>query len=180
MDWQQQKVLFERCRGGDIDDVVGLLSSAERRVHVNTPNRMNQIPLYIACEQGHAEVARYLLGNGAYVSNNYGSRIYKPLIAAVRYNHYECVKLLLENHADANCHDSRGETPLQYQPNDIEVIFLLLQYDAIPSASLAGTAVQLLNHAKSEHTQAVEKMIDENIINLTSENIFPAAFHFAF
>jgi len=167
------------CHSGDIGGVTRLMR--ECLVHVNTPNRLNQTPLCIACEQGHTQVARYLLHNGAYVSD-YG-RIHKPLIAAVRYNHYQCVKLLLEKHADANCHNSSGETPMsvavQYHPNDIELILLLLQYDAVPSAPLADIAVQLLEHAKAEHTQAVIKMIDEKIIDLTS-NIFPAAFQFAF
>jgi len=181
MNWQLQNYLFERCRRGIIDDVVRFLCLSECRVHVNTPNRLTL--LYVACEQGHDEIVRFLLDIGAYVDN--GKR-YKPLIAAVRYNHYQCVKVLLQNHADANCHNSRGETPmsvaLQYHPNDIELILLLLRYGArpIPPASLADIAVQLLNHAKEEHTQAVIKLIDENIINWITENIFPAAFQFVF
>jgi len=166
--WEQRK-LFEYCRSGDIYGVIGLLKP---HVHVKTTNdRCLQNALYIACENGHSAVAQYLLDNGAYVGCS--------LTAAVRYNHYDCVKLLLEYHADINCTNAEQESPvsvaLQKYPDDIKLILLLLQYDAIPSGAFGDDiAVQLLDHAEAEHTNTIEKLIDGNFINLTV-----AAFDFA-
>jgi len=149
----------------------------QQGTRVNTTNRNNQTALYVACENGHTEVAQYLLDNGASV--NLGA---KPLIAAVRYNHYDCVKLLLQHHAFVNCTNNKSESPMSValQKRHYSIILLLVQYDAIPSTSLGDIAVQLLKHAKVEHAKAVQKLIDMNLIDLASENTFLAAFGFAF
>ena len=168
--------LMDRARSGDIHEVKRLIRA--RHFHVNATNRCNQTALYFACENGHAEVAQYLLDNGASV--NLGS---KPLIAAVRYNHYDCVKLLLDYHADANCANSRGESPMYValQKRHYSLIILLLPYNVVPLKSLGNTAtVQLLKHAKVEHATAIQELIENNLINLASENTFLAAFKYAF
>jgi len=92
--------LFECAASDDIIGVVRLIR--QRLVDVNTTNVSGHTPLYIASENGNLRVARYLLDNGARFC--YGHT--KPLIAAVRYNHYDCVKLLLEYRTDASCHNS--------------------------------------------------------------------------
>jgi len=66
------------------------------------------------------------------------------------------------------------------QNNDYSIIFLLLEYGAIPSASLGDLACQLLNHADVKHAKIVQELIDQNVINLTLESIFLAAFSFEF
>jgi len=61
------------------------------------------------------------------------------------------------------------------------IILLLVQYGAVLSDSLDDNITfQLLTHAKVEHTEAVQKLIDRNFINLTPESTFLAAFRFAF
>jgi len=70
---------------------------------------------------------------------------------------------------------------LKKHSDDINLILLLLQYDAIPSEAFGDDiAVQLLKHAEAEHTKAIEKLIDAELINLTVEVTFLAAFDFAF
>jgi len=171
--------LLKRARSGDIDGVKTLI---QQGVDVNAMKYNIQTALYWACEKGRTEVAHYLLENGASVNLGHD----KPLIAAVRGSHYDCVKLLLEYHADARCTNSRRETPmsvalLQEHPNDTKLILLLLQYDAILTASLSDDmSVQLLKHAKAEHANAIQKLIDGNFINLSVESTFLAAFEFAF
>ena len=133
--------LLERARCGDLDGVKRLIQ--QQHVSVNTKNRNNQTALYCACENGNTDVAQYLLGKGASV--NLGA---KPLIAAVRYDHYGCVKLLLQHNANINCTNMKLETPMSValQKNHYTIILLLLQYGAIPPASLSDVAVQLLEH----------------------------------
>jgi len=106
MNRPRQRELFDYASSGDIIGVVRLI--LQRLVDVITTNVLGHTALHVACENGHLRVARYLLDNGADVS--YGQT--KPLIAAVRCDHYDCVKLLLEYHADPNCHNLSGETPM--------------------------------------------------------------------
>jgi len=80
--------LLELARLGDLEGVKRLI---QRGVHVNTTNHC-KTALYVACEMGHTEVARYLLDSGASV--DLGA---KPLIAAAKNDQYDCVKLLLEH-----------------------------------------------------------------------------------
>ena len=167
--------LLDRARHGDLHSVKTLIQ--ERRVDVNTTNRYKQTALYFACKKGHTEVARYLLDNGASV--DVGA---KSLIVAVMHNQYDCVKLLLEYHADANCTNTKLQSPMSIalQKQHYSIILLLVHYNAIPSQPLGDMAVQLLEHAQLEHTKAIEKLLDRNVINLASKNTFLAAFGYAF
>jgi len=167
--------LLERSRYGDLEGVKTLI---QQGICVCTSKcSCKQTALHVACEYGHSKVAKYLLDNGTSV--NLGA---KPLIAAVRYNHYDCVKLLLEYHADANCTNTLQEPAMSValQRHHYSIILLLLQYDALPLASLSNISVQLLKHAEMQHAKVIQKLIDEKIINLTSESTFMAAFDFAF
>ena len=167
--------LLEKASIGDLDGVKTLI----QRVDVDTTNDCNQTALCVACANGHAEVAQYLLDHGAFV--NLGA---KPLIASVRNDHYDCVKLLLEHHADVNCTNANTETPMlvALQNHHYSIISLLLQYDAkIPFESFGDIyATQLPQNAEVEHAAVIQKLIDNNLIDLTSDTIFLAALDFAF
>jgi len=130
--------LLEEARRGDLDEVKRLI---QQHADVDTTNRSHHTALYFACKNGHTEVAQYLLDNGASV--NLGA---KPLISAVRYDHYDCVKLLLQYYADANCANTKGESPMTVALKKCRysIILLLLRYGAIPSDSLDKIAFQLL------------------------------------
>jgi len=160
---------------GNLERVKRLIE--QHHVHVNTTNDCNQTALYFACANGHREVARYLLEKGASVSLGP-----KPLIAAVRGNSFDCVKLLLEYNAYANCTNIEQESLMSYasQMRYYPIILLLLQYGAVSPESLGDISVQLLTHAKLENAKAIQKLMDENVINLTSESTFLAAFRYAF
>jgi len=154
--------LLNRARYGDLQGVKRLI---QQGIDINTTNTSNQTALYTACEKGHTEVALYLLDSGASV--NLGAN---PLITAVRNNHYDCVKLLLEHHANANCANSLRESPISISisKHQYSIILLLLQYDATPLdffngeplASLGGIIVQLLKHAKAEHAKAIQRLMN--------------------
>ena len=146
--------LLKRAGCGDLDGVKRLI---QQGVDVNTVNCCNETALYFACDNEHTEVAQYLLDNGASV--NLGAN---SLIPAVRYNHYACVKLLLEYHADANCTNSKRESPVSVAigKRQYSTILLLLQHGANPTTSLGDMAVQLLQHTKPKHAKAVQKLIN--------------------
>jgi len=167
--------LIQQATKGDLDGVKTLI---QQGVCVNAKNYCNQTALYLACEKGHANVVQYLLDSRASISLGEN-----PLIAAVWNGNYECVKLLLEHHANVNCMTTEGESPMSIavQMYDYSIILLLLKYGAIPSMSLSDVALkQLLKDAEAEHAKAVQTLIDQNHINLTSESVFLATFSFAF
>jgi len=166
--------LIQRANWGDLDGVKTLI---QQGVCVNAKNHCNQTAVYLACEKGHADVVQYLLDSGASV--NLGA---KSLIAAVRNNHYECCKLLLQHYATVNCTNTKRESPMSIavQKHYYSIILLLLEYGAIPSSLLSDVVLELLKHAKVQHAKVVQKLVDQNIINLALENIFLAAVGFAF
>jgi len=112
-------------------------------------------------------------GNGASINLSV-----KPL----GYSHCDCVKLLLKNHADANCTNTEQELLISValQEQHYSIILLLLQHGAIPPASLRNIADRLLKDAELEHGKVILSLIDRNFINLTLESTFLAAFDFAF
>jgi len=166
--------LIERASCGDLDGVKTLI---QQGVFVDTMGLHYGTAVYLASESGHNEVARYLLENGA--SADLGA---KALIFAVRCYRYGSVKLLLEYHADANYVNAEQESAMSValENDDYAMILLLLQYDAKPPASLGYVAVQLLQRAQSEHANVIQKLVDENFINLTSEITLLAVFDYAF
>jgi len=79
---------------------------------------------------------------------------------------------------------STAETPMSaaLRKHDFDRILSLVQrYDAIPSELFDDDiAVQLLKHAKTEHSRAITKLIDSHFINVTAKSTFLAALDCAF
>lgn len=92
----------------------GSLPMVERlvkaRAMVNMPG---WTPLIYAAFNGHAEVAAYLLTQGADIDAR-ADNGFTALIAAARGGHEEVVVLLLERGAALNAKDDRGETAMDY------------------------------------------------------------------
>jgi len=80
-------------------DLVQLL--VERGASLTQHGYSNGAPLYFAATRGNAEIAAYLISQGACVNDttNYG---YTPLWAAVAYRHVAVIKLLMAHGADPN------------------------------------------------------------------------------
>jgi len=152
-------MLLELARCGDFYGVKRLI---QRGWSVNATNDCRQTALYLACENGHTGVAQLLLESGASV-HHIGTA--SPLIAAVRYDHYDCVKLLLQHDANVNCANRKLESPMDValEKRHYSIILLLLQYYVILSSSLIGDiadiAIELLKHAQVEHAKAIQKLL---------------------
>ena len=68
-------------------------------------------PLWIACENGHADAARLLLNQGVDINraDKYGAT---PLLAACSKGHVDAVRLLLDEGAEVDRSTEGGQTPL--------------------------------------------------------------------
>jgi hypothetical protein len=94
----------------------GLTSSVKRllsirNINVNVKDLYGKTPLHEAAINGHVEIARLLLQNGAEVNakNNYVST---PLHFAASHGHVEILHLLVENGADLEAQNYHGERAL--------------------------------------------------------------------
>ena len=68
-------------------------------------------PLHVAARQGHAEIAKLLLENGAHVDAR-GANDYTPLHLAALYGHDEVIKVLIAAHATVDARSKDQMTPL--------------------------------------------------------------------
>jgi ankyrin repeat protein len=95
--------LAAACAYGKTDFAACLLAA----VREATPNPLESEggPLYLACLNGHADIAHQVIEHGANV--NQGVHFGTPLIAAASRGHADIVRLLLDNGADPN-QQSRG------------------------------------------------------------------------
>ncbi|KAJ8365242.1 hypothetical protein SKAU_G00140730 [Synaphobranchus kaupii] len=76
-------------------------SNCRRRDYVNSPAHDSTTPLFLAAQQGHAQVAKALLRAGADV-NRVTDDDASPLFAAVSNGHTEVAELLVSNGAEVN------------------------------------------------------------------------------
>lgn len=79
-------------------------------------NILIEIPLHQCARNGYTEEVRTLLKDPQVLAdiNNVDEEHQAALHYAARYNHYEIVRLLIENKADVNIEDDEGLTPLHY------------------------------------------------------------------
>jgi ankyrin repeat protein len=82
-----------------------------------------------ASEEGHIEVVKLLLDNGADVNANDGG-VYTALMWACMQDYTELVKILLDRGADINVKDVFGQTALTLvsSESDPEILNLLHSY----------------------------------------------------
>lgn len=87
--------------------------------------------LYIASQNGHAEIANFFLKHGAEVNSKRSFDMTSLFIASCRGN-FETVAVLIKNGADVNAHNNDGTTALYVavQINDVKLVHFLLRHGA--------------------------------------------------
>ena len=71
-----------------------------------------------ASENGHFEIVRYLIQNGADTNAKTKSGRTTALMLASQKGYFEIVKFLVENDADMNAKNKNNETALDYAKTD--------------------------------------------------------------
>jgi len=84
-DFSPNVILVESCKIGFLE---GVKDAIENDADVN---QGNGYPLYLATENGHIDIVKFLLENGAKVSEDK-----EEIEIAIRHRFYEIVELLLE------------------------------------------------------------------------------------
>lgn len=101
-------------------------------IDVNTKNKQNSTPLFIACQKGHERIVQLLLEAGA-LPNLTSFKGGTPLVKAAKENHITCIKLLLEARANINIQESTGATALHWAAylNHVQLAELLLKNEQV-------------------------------------------------
>jgi len=104
-----EKELFAACESDNTNKILLLIKQG---VNVNGTVNNGMTPLYIACHNGHVDVARMLLDKGAEVDRAETRGGWTPLHAACGNGHVDVALLLLEKGAEVNRASKYGNTPL--------------------------------------------------------------------
>ncbi|XP_028398575.1 transient receptor potential cation channel subfamily A member 1-like [Dendronephthya gigantea] len=105
--------LYQACIVGDIGAVNYYISV--RLKDVNEPDKNGSTALFYSIQKNHVVLVKDLIKAGAdvnLVASLEEGIMVTPVHIAAKYNRCECLKILLENGADANIGDSFGQTPL--------------------------------------------------------------------
>ena len=94
-------------------DVVEYLFVKGADVNAAAANGTGYNALTGAVASGHAQIAGWLLNNGANANYRYGAG-YSPLLTAAANGHLEIVKMLLEHGADLHAKTNDGKTALSF------------------------------------------------------------------
>lgn len=147
---------------GQHKEIVRLL--IENGTDVNTRDGFGDTVLMFACQQGHLDLAEFLLEKGADI-NQANDHIFKgrtALVGTAWYGRVEAVKLLLAHDADINAADAGQETALfkAASRGHAEVVRILLENGAAVHTRDNRGNTPLLHAAAHGHTQVVKLLLD--------------------
>lgn len=108
---QQNEKLVEACKAADIALVQKLVSEG---ADINQPGKSG--PLFYAAHNGHAELIKWLIENGA-DANGLNGKNSTPLMAAAQQGRLEAVKILLMAGADSARKNNDNMTARGYAAN---------------------------------------------------------------
>jgi len=144
---------------------------------VNSINCCPQSALLFACENGLHEIAEFLLKNGAEVNSQT-----KPLIAATKNGHAECVKVLLKYGVDIGLHCTNEEEILVLSKFAFKHCLLELtsgflfqpSTPAIQQACPLAIYYSVRNNWLGIVTELLKRGVDVNIMTEASTPLFVA------
>lgn len=107
-------VLHKACERGDLEEVKRIVESRRRKVErINAHAFSYFTPLHCACANGHYEVAKYLIDNGADLESS-GEYDATPFMWAAAAGHLDICKLLFERGTNVYARNMYNENALVY------------------------------------------------------------------
>lgn len=116
------KEILWACENGEVEVVQKLLRRDITLLEVTDND--GYTPLHRACYNGHAELVRFLLLNGAKHEKETIDK-WQPLHSASRWNQVDCAALLISHGADINATSKGGVTALHLAAGHAEAQKLL-------------------------------------------------------
>ena len=147
-----------------VGDKIGLfnliyLNKKNNKNIVNEKDQNGRSLLHIASTNGHLEVCKLLLENGANV-NEFDNNNFTPLHCAVYYGHENIIKLLISFGADVNQKNDFGEFPADEAPS--------IKYKNIIKECRNDIILNLYYYLKS--INLIERIVKVKKYNITTKN----------
>lgn len=138
-------------------DIIDILLK-NKNININAVNYNNYSPLMIASMAGSEKMIIKLLHNGADINHQHCNGN-TALHVAVKTNHYNIVKKLLEYNANVNIINIHNETPICFASN-YNIIKLLLLYRANPNHTDKKSNTLLHRLVKYGSLNCIKLLID--------------------
>lgn len=139
MKYMDEINLFEASAAGRFDVVANLVQNHPDAINFYAEDGFT--PLGLACYFGHADIAEYLVREGADVNmpSNNGFKVF-PIHSAAAGNFTQIARMLIENNAFVNVKQQAGATPLHSaaQNGNIDLLILLLEHGADVNVRMEG------------------------------------------
>jgi ankyrin repeat protein/L-ascorbate metabolism protein UlaG (beta-lactamase superfamily) len=135
------RAIHDAVQKGHIQTVTSLLN--ENPEVLEERDNGDQTPLQVAAAEGQAEIAVFLLQNGASMTAGEGTSGGTPMHLAAANGHLDLVKVLIANGASLDSRDDRGMTPLHsacYQGQTDVADFLVAQGADVNALTTSGSA----------------------------------------
>ncbi|NXQ81286.1 ASB3 protein, partial [Nyctibius grandis] len=146
------------ARRGSLESVRVLL---EAGTDPNEATTEATTALFLAVENGHADIVKFLLQHGANVEGPHSWSGWNSLHQAAFQGFTEIMKILLEKGASKECKDDFGITPLfvAAQYGKLESLRLLVSHGADVNCQAKDGATPLLIAAQEGHVECVELLL---------------------
>ncbi|XP_029877226.1 ankyrin repeat and SOCS box protein 3 [Aquila chrysaetos chrysaetos] len=148
------------ARHGSLESIRVLLEAGADPNEVTTEATT---PLFLAVENGHADVVKFLLQHGANIKGPHSWSAWNSLHQASFQECTEIMKILLEKGASKECKDDFGITPLfvAAQYGKLESLRLLVSHGADVNCQAKDRATPLLIAAQEGHAECVELLLSK-------------------
>lgn len=168
-----EKPLFNAVLDNNLEEVKNLIARGES-VNGKEKKSENITPLFLAVENGNAEIAETLLNFGAKINVRDENR-QTPLMQLDDDASPELIRLLIKHGAKVNVADKEGNTPLILAAENAsaEVLQILIDHGADVNAQNKEGQTALMNAANEDDLEKVKILIlagaDVNLKNKTGE-----------
>ena len=153
------KDVFDIARHGTISEMNNLIK--ENHQIINTKNKAGYSPLILASYHNNVKIIPFLIKNGAKVNET--SKMGTALMAACYKENNDIAKILIDNDANVNAHDSNGSTALHYAclTNNKDLTKLLIKNNAsIKAKDVKGKTP--LDYAIEKNNIELIKLLNPN------------------
>ncbi|XP_046848152.1 ankyrin-3-like [Xenia sp. Carnegie-2017] len=177
--------LYQACLVGDVEAVRWYINI--RRTDVNQPDSNGCTALFYCIQKDRVVLVRDLINAGANVNQQAileeGIKI-TPCHVAAKYDRKECLKILLDNGADANVKNLFGQTPLHMAArrklND--VIDILINHGKVSVNCTDNDMVTPLHLSATpgndnERSKIVQTLLNNGACSLSEDNDGNTVFH---
>ena len=155
--------VMEAAEQGNVAKILQILNNFMIDINFTTAGRWNDSILMMAAKNGHKDVVRLLLDNGA-EPNTVGKHSLTALQGAALMGYEDVVKILLEGGAETNTATNSGWTPLLYASKfgRKNMVKILLDRGAVPNmANYAGAPLHLaMDYTDVGYTDVVRLLLD--------------------